>query len=110
MKKRKKWTKEEEDILVQAIKANPHNLQQCFREVSQKVNHSEGSICKHWYAILANPEHKKYVGTAFLVIGRKTYNQVRKNVYTNIGYATTVKTTKKLSLWSKAKKLLGLKY
>lgn len=34
MKNYKLWTKEEEEILVQAVKANPHNLQQCFREIT----------------------------------------------------------------------------
>lgn len=52
-KTNRKWTKEEEDILVQAVQANPHNLKQCFREVSKKIGRSESGITYHWYAVLA---------------------------------------------------------
>lgn len=104
----KRWIKEEEDILVQAIKANPHNLKQCFREVSKKLDRSLEAVTFHWYHVLSDPENKKYVGTAFLVIGRKKYNQIRKNAYTNIGYTTTMNIPRKLGLWSKIKKLLSL--
>lgn len=104
----KKWTPEEDEILVQAIKANPHNLCECFKEVAPKVGRTWRAVSVHWYTTLANPEHKKYIGTAFLIIGKKSYNPIRKNAFTAIGYSTTVKTSKKLGLWSKVKKLLGL--
>ena len=38
---RTRWTKEEDEILVQAIKANPHNKAQAFKIAAEKVNHSE---------------------------------------------------------------------
>lgn len=108
MANKRRWTKEEDKILVQAIKANPHNLTQCFREVGERLNRTNKSVKLHWYTTLANPEHKKYTGTAFLTIDKKSYNPIRKNAYTAIGRATTVKTSKKLRLWAKVKKLLGL--
>lgn len=46
---RTKWTKEEDEILVQAIKANPHNKAKAFREVAEKVNHSEICCSGRWY-------------------------------------------------------------
>ena len=36
MANNKKWTKEEEEILVQAIQANPHNISEALRTASAK--------------------------------------------------------------------------
>lgn len=104
-----RWTKEEEDILVQAIKANPHNLQQCFREVSAKIDRTVGSCSIHWYTVLGNPEHKKYVGTLFVHLGRKSNLVDRKLNYTTVSWSTKSTTVKhKVSIWNKILKLLGL--
>lgn len=46
-----KWTEEEDRILVQAVKANPHNKAQAFKEVAKKVNHSFNSCSSRWYRI-----------------------------------------------------------
>lgn len=108
MATRRQWTKEEDKVLVQAIEANPHNLAQSFRQVGEQLDRSFKSVQQRWYQTLANPNNKKYVGTAFLVISKKGYNGIRKNSFTTVGYSTTVKTPKKLGIWSKVKKLLGL--
>ena len=102
---RNKWTKEEDEILVQAIKANPHNKVQAFREVATKVNHSEKSCSQRWYKALSNPESEHYAGCMFTMVGvsskldNRTIN--RENVH-----ITPTKTKK--GLWAKVKALLGL--
>lgn len=40
MATRMKWTDEEDAILVQAVKANPHNKAQAFREIAEKTGHT----------------------------------------------------------------------
>ena len=37
MANNKKWTKEEEEILVQAIQANPHNISEAIKEAIEKA-------------------------------------------------------------------------
>lgn len=102
---RTKWTKEEDEILVQAIKANPHNKAKAFREAAEKVNHSEKCCSGRWYKVLSNPEHKKYVGCMFTMIGvaskldNRTVNRDKVHI-------TPTKTKK--GLWAKVKALLGL--
>ena len=54
MSTKKRWTKEEDEILVQAIKANPHNLSKAFREVSLKLERTETAINYRWYYVLKN--------------------------------------------------------
>lgn len=105
---KRKWTKEEEDILVQAVQANPHNLSQCFRELSKKIDRSESGIMYHWYKVLGNPKHPKHVDTKFITIGRNSSYSNRKNWITAAGYTPIVKPKKqKVTLWSKIKLLLG---
>lgn len=105
MAKRNKWTIEEDEILVQAIKANPHNKLQAFREAAEKVNHNYRCCSNRWYHVLSNPEHKKYVGCVFTMIGvaskldNRTINRDKVHI-------TPTKTKK--GLWAKIKALLGL--
>ena len=108
MKERKRWTAEEDKILVQAIKANPQNKEEAFRKVAKKTNRSSASCSQRWYSILSNPYHKKYVGCAFTLvssrkksINRTTYVDSKDNIH---------KPEKlKSGLWNKIKQLLNLK-
>lgn len=105
MAKRTEWTKEEDEILVQAIIANPHNKAQVFREVSSKINRSANSCGLRWYTKLSNPESKYYVGCLFTMIGvtsrldNRTVNKEKANI--------TPKKNKR-GIWTKIKALLGL--
>lgn len=69
MAKRTKWTVEEDEILVQAINANPHNkAKKPSREVSEKIGRSAKCCSNRWYQALSNPEHKSYVGCMFTMV------------------------------------------
>lgn len=66
MAKRTKWTVEKDEILAQAINANPHNkAKKPSREVSEKIGRSAKCCSNRWYQALSNPEHKSYVGCMF---------------------------------------------
>lgn len=105
MAKRTKWTVEEDEILVQAIKVNPHNKAKAFREVSEKVGRSAKCCSNRWYQALSNPKHKSYVGCMFTMVGvssrldNRTVNREKVHI-------TPTKT--KRGLWAKIKDLLGL--
>lgn len=102
---KKRWTKEEDEILVQAIKDNFYNKSQTFREVALKINHSKNSCSIRWYKYLSNPYSKHYIGCCFLTIGREsTLNNRTLN-----RQCTIIKPTKSsLTIWNKIKKFLGL--
>lgn len=103
MAERKKWTKEEDDILVQAIKANPHNKAEAFRIASKKMERDVTSCSNRWYRHLSNPESKSYAGCMFTLIGHSSRLDNRTIATNNV---QPIKTNK--SLWGKIKKLLGL--
>jgi hypothetical protein len=107
MTKRVLWTKEEDEILVQAIKANPHNKQEAFREAASKLPLRDTISCQNrWYGILSNPHNKHYVGCLFTMIGRVSRLDNR-NIYKD--NSATLPIPMKVSMWTKIKKLLGLK-
>lgn len=106
MATRKSWTKEEDEILVQAIKANPHNKAKAFKEVAEKVNHNINSCSTRWYRVLSNPENKKYVGTLCTLVGNKSKFDNR-SVYREKSHTKPQK--QKGNLWSKIKSLLNIK-
>ena len=57
MANNKKWTKEEEEILVQAIQANPHNISEALRTANATINRSFKACQFHWYGVLS-PKNK----------------------------------------------------
>lgn len=106
MAKRIKWTAEEDEILVQAIKANPHNRQEAFKQAVAKLETRDVKSCANrWYGILSNPKNKAYVGCVFTMIGVSSRLDNRTSNVEN-AHITPIKSTK--TIWSKIKKLLGL--
>lgn len=108
MTTKKRWTEEEDNILVQAIKANPHNLSKVFKELYEtSLSHrTYKAIQYRWYYVLNNPYNKKYVGCLFTTIGlRSRYDN--KKVYNIKSNTEPVK--HKVSIWNKIKSLLKIK-
>lgn len=106
MKKWTKWTEEEDKILVQAIKANPHNKQEAFRQAAAKLENKAVKSCSNrWYTVLSNPKHKKCVGCMFTMVGM-TSRLDNRTVNRNKVHITPEKSKK--SLWAKVKALLGI--
>lgn len=60
--KPKRWTEEEDRILLQQIDAFPHNLSKCFMVVAEITGRSKGAVQAHWYTVLSKkPEVWKFV-------------------------------------------------
>lgn len=69
MEQRKRWTQEEDAILVQAISARPQNLSKCFIAVAGKTGRTVEATTYRWYKYVKfTPAGKK----AMLTIGPKT--------------------------------------
>lgn len=103
MTTRKRWTKEEEEILVQAIKANPHNIKEAFRYASAKLGRTEDACRVRWYQAIAPANNPIKLGISFIGVGSKTVYKNRKNS----GNAYTK--PEKSNLWMMIKKFIGLK-
>lgn len=106
MKTRKRWTDEEDKVLVQLIEEYPQNLSKCFIMASERLERTKEACEFRWYGTLSNPTHPKYIGTAFMAISKKRRSINRKNYTVGVSKQTPVKN--KVSVWNKLLKLLGL--
>lgn len=52
MRTYKKWTKEEELVVLSNVRGNPENLLKAFAIAAKKLNRSEASIRLRWYRYL----------------------------------------------------------
>lgn len=102
---KRRWTAEEDEILVQLIKEYPHNKSKAFLMASERLGRTKGTCNNRWYSVLSNPEHPKYVGCAFTMLSRKTKFDNRTQ-YTE--HNTTSPEPMKESLWNRIKRFLRL--
>ena len=102
MANNKKWTKEEEEILVQAIQANPHNISEALRTASATMNRSFKACQFHWYGVLSPKDKPNRMGISFVSIGPNTIYKNRKNS------GTSTIQPEKSTIWSRIKRLLKL--
>ena len=101
---KKRWTDEENNILVQAIIANPHNIREACRHAATKLEGRTPRACiRHWYKVIAPANNLTKLGVSFLAVGPKTIYKNRKN-----SGSSTVQPEKN-TLWTKIKKFIGLK-
>lgn len=84
MRARRKWTDDEDKVIISKVKANPNNLSKAFREASLEISKSANNIRQHWYIKGGKrPALKDRCGHCFLIYGGKSLNINRKNVCTN---------------------------
>lgn len=93
-KKNRKWTTEEERVLVDQVQRNANNLKEAFRKTARFIDRTEGACQYHWYAVMLKREE---TSLCFVTIGHKTKNINRKNVASN----TSDNTEKTSASWWK---------
>lgn len=104
METKKRWTTEEEEILVQAVAANPHNITEACRYAATKLEDRTSNACyRHWYQVIAPEDNPTKLGVSFLAVGSKTIYKNRKNS------GSSMVQPEKSTLWTKIKRLIGLK-
>lgn len=96
----KKWTKEEEELLVKTVKANFHNLAEAFREVASQTGRSEKAVTLHWY------RKTRLSATCFVAVSQESKMNNSKNYVPECGHTKTPSASNK-PIWEKIKSLLG---
>lgn len=73
----RKWTEDEEKVVISKIEENPNNLQRAFREASLEIDRTPAAIGWRWH----RGGLREKSGKLFMTYGRKgTLNSNRKNV------------------------------
>lgn len=100
MTKKRKWTTEEEQVLVDQITRSANNIKEALVKTSKLIDRTEAACMWHWYMVVSK---RKNSSVCFATIGYKTRNINRKVVRANTTDNTEVTT---ISWWKKVIKLL----
>lgn len=76
MSKGKRWTKDEDKVLLESVKAAPHNLKQAFTQASSKLNRSVTACSTRWYTELS--KRKDSDNIVFMCVSAKKMSVNRK--------------------------------
>lgn len=104
MNNKRRWTTEEDLILVQAITANPHNLTKVFKEVGNKLGRTTKACKLRWYHTLSPAKDTAKTKVSFVSIGKDNMLINRKTNYTSKQETRPIS----INIWRKIKKFLGL--
>lgn len=91
----KRWTFEEDNILIEEVKLHPTNLQVAFKIAACRIQRTQTAVSLRWYRVL-----RKENNFIYGVFSDKSYSMNIKN--------GEGKLTKKKSIFNRIKKLLGI--
>ena len=94
MNQRRRWTNEEEQVLLSQVRQNPGNLSRAFRATSDIIGRSSNSIEQRWYGKVRHSE------TVFMTIGTNAMSVNSKNSDNTQPVSVPI--------WRRILKLLGL--
>ncbi len=72
---KRRWTEEEEKLLLRQVRAFPQNLTKCFLMVAQNVDRTPGAVANHWYTVVS----KRPDAVCFFTASAKHVSKNRKN-------------------------------
>lgn len=104
MTTKKRWTKEEDRLLIQAIAANPTNIKEALMQVSKTLDRTFYACHFRWYRVLSITQNLTKASTLFMTVGSKTVYKNRKNSSNN-----SITKPVKSNLWNTIKKFLKIK-
>ena len=91
---RRRWTNEEDQVLIDQVRQNPSNLARAFRATSDIIGRSPHCVEQRWYGKVRHSE------TVFINIGARNMSVNSKN--------NSNPQPVRLPIWRRILKLLGL--
>jgi hypothetical protein len=71
----RKWSAEEDQVLLRYVKARPQNLHYCFVAVAEQIGRTEGAVANRWYGKVS----KDPSNVCFFTASPKHVSKNRKN-------------------------------
>lgn len=91
----KKWTREEDAMLLRQVRAFPQNLHKCFLIVSEQTGRTDKAVAAHWYQAVSKRDDALCFFTA-------SEHHVSKNRKNGMGEES------RPSIWKRLLRVLGL--
>lgn len=94
MNTRRRFTEEEDRVILSKISENPSNIAQCLRELSVELDRSFSTLQTRWYKTLAKKDMSTKTNTMFMTYGKKNINPNRKIAREDTQQPTEVRRSK----------------
>ena len=101
MSHNQRWIQEEEQVLIHAVKQNPHNLNEAFKKASNELGRSKTACALRWYLTISPKSNPAKNGIIFMSISDSFVLQNRK--------CSKIIIPEKITIWKKLLKFLNLK-
>lgn len=75
----KRWTSEEDNILLAAVKGYPQNLKKAFEIVGERIGRSKTACSARWYCTLSKTYKDNPKNVCFAIFSSNKYGINRKN-------------------------------
>lgn len=94
MATRRRWTEEEDRVLLSKIRENPGNLKQAFIETAEELGRNPQGVTTRWYKVLAPKNLNNRANTVFMTYSAQKINCNRKLSYTGTQQPAPVRKSK----------------
>lgn len=74
----KRWTEEEEKVILSQIQENPGNLTEAFRKAGETLGRTFTAVHYHWYRVMAPKNLNNRANTVFMTYSAGKVNCNRK--------------------------------
>lgn len=97
--RKRRWTNDEDEVLITQVRSNPNNLAKAFRATSDIVGRSPHCVEQRWYTKIRHTE------VIFMTVSSKT-----KNTNTKVTLENKPNNTEEVQIpiWRRILRLLGL--
>ena len=99
MTTKRRWTNDEEQVIIAKVRRHSNNLQRAFKEAAEEIDRTEGAVEFRWYSKLRSTE------VVFMTVSAKRKTVNTKNIIQ--GKQDTSEEVQ-LSIWRRILRLLSL--
>lgn len=78
MTTKRRFTEEEDRLIISKVNENPSNIAQCLRELSIELDRTFSALQHRWYTVLAKKDTSSKTNTCFITYGNRNVNPNRK--------------------------------
>lgn len=85
-RKNKKYTRQEDNIILSRVSENPNRLLTAFDIAAQQLSRTPSGVCQRWYSTLRDRENTN----CFLTVGKRSSVKNKKNCNSTVVHRPSI--------------------